>query len=98
MKRLIVGMTGASGAVMGMELLRALKGMPDVESHLVATEGAEVTFGYETELSMDEVRGMADVVYDNGDIGAAISSGSFETEGMIVIPCSMKTVAGIASG
>ena len=98
MKRLIVGITGASGAIMGMELLRVLKGMTDVESHLIVTEGAEATFGYETELSMDEVRAMADVVYDNGDIGAAISSGSFRTEGMIIIPCSMKTVAGIASG
>ena len=98
MKRLIVGITGASGVIMGWELLKVLKGMPDVESHLVMTEGAERTFGYETGISPEDARSMADAAYGIGEMGAAIASGSFLTEGMIVIPCSMKSAAGIASG
>lgn len=98
MKRLIVGITGASGVILGFELLRVLKGMSGIETHLVVTEGAELTFRQETGLSMDEVRGMADVAYDCRDMGAAVSSGSFRTEGMVVIPCSMKSAAGIAAG
>jgi len=96
--RLIIGITGASGVVMGYELLRALKGIEKIETHLVMTESAERTFGYETELSPDEVRRAADAVYDAEDMGAAIASGSFRTEGMIVLPCSMKTLGGIVSG
>lgn len=96
--RLIIGITGASGVVMGYELLLALRRMGDVETHLVMTRCAEQTFLHETELSLEEVREAADVCYDAENLGADISSGSFRTEGMIVIPCSMKTVAGIASG
>lgn len=97
-KRLIIGITGASGVVMGVELLRALRGMSGVETHLIMTEGAVSTLRCETELSPDEVMKMADQTYDNGDMTALVSSGSFRTEGMIVLPCSMKTAAGIASG
>ncbi|MBR6268875.1 MAG: UbiX family flavin prenyltransferase [Selenomonadaceae bacterium] len=96
--RLIVGISGASGVIMGYELLRALKGIEEVESHLVMTKSAERTFSCETELSLEEVRRQADVWYEADNLGADISSGSFRTEGMIVIPCSMKTVAGIVSG
>ena len=96
--RLIVGISGASGVIMGYELLRALKGIKEVESHLVMTKSAERTFSCETELSLEEVCRQADVWYEADNLGADISSGSFRTEGMIVIPCSMKTVAGIVSG
>lgn len=96
--RLIVGISGASGVIMGWYLLRALHEMPEVETHLIITEGAAVTFSYETELSLAEVCALADVVHDNHDMAASISSGSYETDGMIIIPCSMKTVAGIVSG
>lgn len=98
MKRMIVGITGASGVIMGVELLRTLRGMSGVESHLVMTRSAEETLGHETGLSPEDVRALADEAYDIGDMGAAVSSGSFRTDGMIVLPCSMKTVAGIASG
>ena len=98
MKRMIVGITGASGVIMGVELLRTLRGMSEVESHLVMTRSAEETLGHETGLSPEDVRALADEAYDPEDMGAVISSGSFRTEGMIVLPCSMKTVAGIASG
>ena len=96
--RLIVGITGASGVIMGYELLRVLRDMEDVETHLVMTESAERTFGHETALSLEEVRSQADIFYDAKNLAADISSGSFRTGGMIVIPCSMKTVAGIVSG
>ena len=96
--RLIVGISGASGVIMGWYLLRALHEMPEVKTHLIITEGASVTFPYETELSLAEVCAFADVVHDNHDMAASISSGSYETDGMIIIPCSMKTVAGIVSG
>ncbi len=96
--RLIVGITGASGVIMGYELLRVLNSMDRVETHLVMTGSAERTLSSETDLSPDEVKALADAVYNVEDMGAAISSGSFRTDGMIVLPCSMKTVAGIVSG
>lgn len=96
--RLIVGISGASGVIMGWYLLKALHELPEVETHLIITEGAAVTFLYETEHSLEEVRALADVVHDNRNMAASISSGSYETNGMIIIPCSMKTVAGIVSG
>lgn len=96
--RLIVGISGASGAIMGYELLKVLRELPEVETHLVLTKGAEETFALETEHSISDVRALADISYDIHDMAAPISSGSYRTEGMIVLPCSMKTVAGIASG
>lgn len=96
--RLIVGISGASGVVMGYYLLKALRQIPDMEVHVVVTEGAAKTFAYETELSVAEVTALADVVHDNTNMAASISSGSFKTNGMIIIPCSMKTAAGIAAG
>src|SRR3954451_458224 len=97
MKRLIVGMTGASGAIYGVRLLARLAELP-VETHLIATRWARITIEHETERSFAEVRALADVTYSEGDQSAAVSSGSFRTDGMIVVPCSMKTVAAIATG
>lgn len=95
--RLVVGLSGASGALIALEVLRQLK-KAGVETHLVYTRGGEMTLRQETGLSPEELRAMADVVYDNENIGAAIASGTFRTGGMIVVPCSMKTAAGIVSG
>ncbi|MGL4668556.1 MAG: UbiX family flavin prenyltransferase, partial [Saezia sp.] len=77
---------------------QALREVDAWETHLVVSHGGELTISYETSLTVDQVKSMADVVYDNESIGAAIASGTFRTEGMVVIPCSMKTVGGIASG
>ncbi|MEW1551248.1 bagremycin/ferroverdin biosynthesis UbiX family decarboxylase BagM/FevK [Streptomyces tsukubensis] len=96
--RLIVAMTGATGAVLGVRLLTELSGNPQVETHLVLSRWARATVELETGLSAREVTGLADVSYLPDDQGAAISSGSFRTDGMVVVPCSMKTLAGIRSG
>ncbi len=96
--RLIVGISGASGVVLGYHMLRALKAYPECETHLVISEGARVTFGLETDLKIEDVEKMADFVHSNKNLAASISSGSFKTDGMIVIPCSMKTLSGIATG
>jgi 4-hydroxy-3-polyprenylbenzoate decarboxylase len=98
MRKIIVGISGASGAPIAVELLKQLKKQECIEVHLVCTKGAELTIAQETELDIGEVCGLAEVVYDNYNIGAAIASGSFKTDGMIVVPCSMKTLAGIVSG
>lgn len=96
-KRLIVGMTGATGAIFGVRLLQALQGT-EVETHLVMSRWAARTLVHETDYSVDDVRNMVTRCYNPSDQGAAISSGSFLTCGMIVAPCSMKTVGAIASG
>lgn len=96
--KLIIGISGASGVVLGYHMLKALKAYPECETHLVISEGARVTFGLETDMKVEDVEKMADVVHSNKNLAAAISSGSFKTDGMIVIPCSMKTLAGIATG
>ena len=95
--RLIVGISGASGAVYGIRLLEALRALP-VESHLVISKSAELTITYETDKKINDVRKLADVSYPITDIGAAISSGSFRTLGMIIAPCSIRTMSEIASG
>jgi 4-hydroxy-3-polyprenylbenzoate decarboxylase len=97
-KRLVVGMSGASGAVLGIEVLKVLRENPQWETHLVISKGAELTIAEETEYTLGEVKSLADKVYDIKNIGESIASGTFRTEGMIIVPCSMKTVAGIASG
>jgi 4-hydroxy-3-polyprenylbenzoate decarboxylase len=96
-RRVVVGITGASGAIYGVRLLEHLRELP-VETHLVVTRWARVTIEHETGRSFAEVRDLADVAYAEGDQSAAVSSGSFITEGMIVAPCSVKTVAAIATG
>jgi 4-hydroxy-3-polyprenylbenzoate decarboxylase len=96
-RRLIIGISGASGVVYGVRLLELLR-PTDIETHLVMTRSAEVTLGHETDIKVAAVRALADVNYANTDIGAAISSGSFRTLGMIVAPCSMRSMAEIATG
>ena len=96
-RRLIVGISGATGIVYGIRLLDALR-EAKVESHLVVTKAADLTRSYETNLSSHELRNLADVVYPIGDVGAAIASGSFKTMGMIVAPCSVKTMSELANG
>ena len=97
-KRLVIGMSGASGAPLAVELLRQMKKQEAWETHLVMTEGAKMTLEEETDLTCKQIEELATYAYDNHNIGATIASGSFRADGMIVIPCSMKTVAGIASG
>ena len=95
--RLIVGISGASGVIYGVRLLQALKALP-VETHLVMTRTAEVTLAHETRMKVADVRRLADVAYPIDDLAAAISSGSFQTIGMIVAPCSMRSLGEIAHG
>lgn len=96
MKRLIVAITGASGAVYGIRALEVLREIADVETHAIITSSGMRTIVEETDHTPDEVRKLADRVYSHKDIGAAVSSGSFVTGGMLVAPCSMKTLSGIA--
>jgi flavin prenyltransferase len=97
MKRLIVGITGATGAIFGIRLLEALKDT-DVETHLVLSKWAIQTIEHETTYSVKQVRALASVDHSEGNMGASVSSGSFVTEGMVVIPCSMRSLAAIAHG
>jgi flavin prenyltransferase len=96
-RRIIVGITGASGAIYGVRLLERLRDLP-VETHLIATRWARVTIEHETGRSFAEVKQLADHVYAENDQAAAVSSGSFLTDGMVIAPCSTKTLAAIANG
>lgn len=96
-KRIIVGITGASGVVFGIRMLEVLRALK-VETHLVITKAGEMTIGYETDRKLAEVRGLADQVYAIANVGAPIASGSFNTLGMVVAPCSVHTLAEIATG
>jgi flavin prenyltransferase len=96
-KRLVVGVSGATGIVYAIQLLKRLR-EGDVESHLVVSKAGDLTRTYETTLSVNELRALADVTYRVGDVSAAISSGSYRTMGMVVAPCSMRTLAEIATG
>jgi polyprenyl P-hydroxybenzoate/phenylacrylic acid decarboxylase-like protein len=95
--RLVVGVTGASGAIFGIRTLQALKAL-DVETHLVLSKWARTTIAHETCFSMEAVEKLASFVYNAENQAAPISSGSFRTDGMIVAPCSMKTLAAIRAG
>jgi 4-hydroxy-3-polyprenylbenzoate decarboxylase len=95
-KRLIVAMSGASGQIYGIRLLEVLRDAQEVETHLLISPAARMTIAQETDWDPRDVEALADVVYRSGDIGAAIASGSFETAGMIVAPCSIKTLSAIA--
>ncbi len=95
--RLIIGLSGASGVVYGVRLLKMLRPM-EVETHLVMTKASEVTLAHETDLRVQDVRDLADEVHGIADLAAPISSGSFKTLGMIVAPCSIKSAAEIAGG
>ena len=96
-RRLVVGITGASGTIYGIRVLQALRVL-GVESHLVVSRAGDQTRALETDLSAEDLRGLADKVYAPGDIAAAISSGSFQTMGMIVAPCSVRTLGEITTG
>lgn len=95
MKRLIVGISGASGAIYGVRLLQVLRDVADVETHLVMSQAARQSLSLETDFSLREVQALADVTHDARDIAASISSGSFQTLGMVILPCSIKTLSGI---
>ncbi len=95
-QRLIIGISGASGVIYGIRMLEMLRETP-VETHLVISQSAEVTIAYETDRKAADVKALADVVYPAADIGAAISSGSFKTLGMVVAPCSIRSMGEIAS-
>jgi len=96
-KRLIIGISGASGAIYGVRLLQVLRDVAEVETHLVMSQAARQTLALETNLSLREVQALADVVHDARDIAASISSGSFKTAGMAILPCSIKTLSGIVN-
>lgn len=93
---LVVAITGASGVIYGVEMLRALRALGQTV-HLILSEAAGLNMAIETDYSLDEVRALADVVYPNKDVGAAVASGSFRTRGMIVAPCTIKTLSAIAN-
>ena len=95
--KLVIGISGSTGAIYGVRLMEVLHGSADVETHLVVSEAAKYTIEYETNRKIQEVLDMADVVYDNRDLGAAISSGSFLTAGMIIAPCSIKSLSSVAN-
>lgn len=94
----IVGMSGASGAPIAIRLLQRLSENKDIETHLIMSDSASLTIEQETAYSVQQVKSLADIVYDIREIGAKPASGSFQIDEMIIVPCSMKTVAGIASG
>ena len=96
-RRLIVGISGASGVIYGIRALQVLKGVPDVETHLVLSASAKRTIHEETDWSAEAVEALADVTYNHRDIGAAVASGSFRTIGMLVAPCSIKSLSGIVN-
>lgn len=97
MKRLIVGISGASGAIYGVRLLQVLQQLPETETHLVVSQAGRQTLSLETDFTLREVQALADVVHDARDIAASISSGSFKTDGMVILPCSIKTLSGIVN-
>ncbi len=97
MRRLIVGLTGATGAIFGVRLLEALKDT-GVETHLIMSKWAQQTIEHETSLTAREVRALATVSHETGNMGATVSSGSFITDGMVIVPCSMRSLAAIAHG
>jgi len=97
MGRIIIGITGASGAIYGIRALQLLRDLPEIETHLILSPSAIRTISEETDFSGDQIRSLADVVHSFKDIGAAVSSGSFRTRGMLVAPCSIKTLSGVAN-
>ena len=98
MKRLVVAMTGASGAVYGVRLLEQLRETPGVETHLMISDAAALNLHHELDLKRKEIEALADVVHSVRDIGACVASGSFHSDGMVIAPCSMKTLASVAHG
>jgi 4-hydroxy-3-polyprenylbenzoate decarboxylase len=97
-RRIVVAITGATGAVYGVQLLERLRAIPGVETHLVISDAATLTLHQEVGLQRRDVEALAHVVHRNREIGASIASGSFQTDGMVIAPCSMKTLAAVAHG
>ena len=97
-QRIVIAITGASGSIYGVRLLEALRAEPDVESHLVVSRPGLLNVSVELDIDRTQLESLADVVYSDRDIGASVASGSFRTDGMIVAPCSMKSLAAIATG
>lgn len=97
-RRVVVGITGASGTAYGIRLLEMLRAVPDVQTHLIVSRSARQTLSLETSMSLEQVESLADVVHSSADIGASISSGSFRIHAMVVAPCSIKTMSNLAWG
>ncbi|EKK5269226.1 UbiX family flavin prenyltransferase [Cronobacter dublinensis] len=97
MKKIIIGISGASGAIYGIRLLQTLQAVPEVETHLIMSQAARQTLALETDMTVRDVQALADVNHDARDIAASVSSGSFKTDGMIILPCSIKTLSGIVN-
>jgi flavin prenyltransferase len=97
-RRIVVGISGSSGAIYGARLVEVLASVPDVETHLVVSRGARSTIEYETRYTAADVEAWADRVYEEGDVGAGPASGTFLTAGMVVAPCSVKTLSAVANG
>lgn len=98
MDRVIIGITGATGTIYGVRLMEMLRTQPDTEIHLVMSQSAKLTLKMEHDVSLDHINGLAHEVHGSGNIGASISSGSFHSRGMIIAPCSIKTMSNIAMG
>jgi len=96
-RRIVVGISGASGAIYGVRLAEVLHATPGIELHLVVSKGAAATIGYETDRSVADVLALADVAYEETDLAAAIASGTFLTDGMVVAPCSIRTLSSVAN-
>lgn len=96
-RRIVVGISGASGAIYGIRTLKALRAVADVEVHLVVSSGARATIEYETDSSVADVQALAHAVYDEKDLAASLASGTFLTHGMVVAPCSIRTLSSIAN-
>lgn len=97
-RKLIVAITGATGVIYGVRLLQALRDLPEVESHLLISEAGVLNLHQELDLNRKDVEALADVVHNVRDVGASIASGSFQSDGMIIAPCSMRTLAAVAHG
>ena len=97
-KKIVLGMTGATGAIYGVRLLQILRELGEYETHLVMTSAGVLNLAHELDLKRADVQAMADITYDYRDLGACIASGAFHTDGMIIAPCSMKTLAAVAHG
>lgn len=97
-KRLLIGITGASGAPLALELLQQLREIPEVETHVMLSPCGELTLRHELNMTREDLLPLCDRLYDNDDYGAAPASGSFQTMGMVIVPCSMKTLAGVVTG
>ncbi|PKM11537.1 MAG: 3-octaprenyl-4-hydroxybenzoate carboxy-lyase [Gammaproteobacteria bacterium HGW-Gammaproteobacteria-3] len=97
-KKIVIGITGATGAIYGVRMLQVLRTLPDWETHLVISSAGLINLKHELEMSRAELYALADVTHENKDIAATIASGGFKTEGVIIAPCSMKTLAAVAHG